>query len=124
MRRYSVIYNAIDDVEAAMKGMLEPIYEEVVTGHVEVRQTFKASGVGIIAGSYVTDGTVTRDAKVRLTRDGELLFEGPIASLKRFQDDVKEVRSGFECGIVLNGFSDIKEGDLMEAYIMKEVPRN
>lgn len=124
MRRYSVIYNAIDDVEAAMKGMLEPIYEEVVTGHVEVRQTFKASGVGIIAGSYVTDGTVSRDAKVRLTRDGELLFEGPIASLKRFQDDVKEVRSGFECGIVLNGFSDIKEGDLMEAYIMKEVPRN
>ena len=124
MRRYSVIYNAIDDVEAAMKGMLEPIYEEVVTGHVEVRQTFKASGVGIIAGSYVTDGTVSRDAKVRLMRDGEQLFEGPIASLKRFQDDVKEVRSGYECGIVLDGFSDIKEGDLMEAYIMKEVPRN
>ena len=124
MRKYSVIYNAIDDVEAAMKGMLEPIYEEVVTGHIEVRQTFKASGVGIIAGSYVTDGTVSRDAKVRLTRDGEQLFEGPIASLKRFQDDVKEVRSGYECGIVLDGFSDIKEGDLMEAYIMKEVPRN
>ena len=124
MRRYSVIYNAIDDVEAAMKGMLEPIYEEVITGHIEVRQTFKASGVGVIAGSYVTDGTVSRDAKVRLTRDGEQLFEGPIASLKRFQDDVKEVRSGYECGIVLDGFSDIKEGDLMEAYIMKEVPRN
>ena len=124
MRKYSVIYNAIDDVEAAMKGMLEPIYEEVVTGHIEVRQTFKASGVGIIAGSYVTDGTVSRDAKVRLSRDGEQLFEGPIASLKRFQDDVKEVRSGYECGIVLDGFSDIKEGDLMEAYIMKEVPRN
>ena len=124
MRKYSVIYNAIDDVEAAMKGMLEPIYEEVITGHIEVRQTFKASGVGIIAGSYVTDGTVSRDAKVRLSRDGEQLFEGPIASLKRFQDDVKEVRSGYECGIVLDGFSDIKEGDLMEAYIMKEVPRN
>ena len=107
-----------------MKGMLEPIYEEVITGHIEVRQTFKASGVGIIAGSYVTDGTVSRDAKVRLSRDGEQLFEGPISSLKRFQDDVKEVRSGYECGIVLDGFSDIKEGDLMEAYIMKEVPRN
>jgi len=123
MRRYSVIYNAIDDVEAAMKGMLEPIYEEVVTGHVEVRQTFKASGIGIIAGSYITDGNVTKDAKVRITRDGELIHEGHIASLKRFQDDVKEVKSGYECGIVVDGFQDIKEGDLMEAYIMKEVPR-
>ncbi|MDO4734460.1 MAG: translation initiation factor IF-2 [Lachnospiraceae bacterium] len=124
MRTYNVIYNAIDDVENAMKGMLEPIYEEVVTGHVEVRQTFKASGIGVIAGSYVLDGTVQRGAKIRLSRDGEQIFEGNLASLKRFQDDVKEVRSGYECGIVLEGFQDIKEGDQMEAYIMKEVPRN
>ena len=124
MRTYNVIYNAIDDVENAMKGMLEPIYEEVVTGHVEVRQTFKASGIGVIAGCYVLDGTVQRGAKIRLSRDGEQIFEGNLASLKRFQDDVKEVRSGYECGIVLEGFQDIKEGDQMEAYIMKEVPRN
>ncbi len=124
MRSYSVIYNAIDDVEAAMKGMLEPIYEEVVTGNIEVRQTFKASGVGIIAGSYVTDGVVTRDSKVRLSRDGEQLYDGPIASLKRFTDDVKEVKSGYECGIVLESFTDIKEGDTMQVYIMKEVPRS
>ncbi len=124
MRSYSVIYNAIDDVEAAMKGMLEPIFEEVVTGSIEVRQTFKASGVGIIAGSYVTDGVVTRDSKVRLTRGDEQLYDGPIASLKRFTDDVKEVKSGYECGIVLDGFSDIKEGDTMQVYIMKEVPRS
>ena len=124
MRSYSVIYNAIDDVEAAMKGMLEPIYEEVTTGSIEVRQTFKASGIGIIAGSYVTDGIVTRDSKVRVLRDGEQIFDGAIASLKRFQDDVKEVKSGYECGIVLDGFSDIKEGDTMQVYIMKEVPRS
>ena len=124
LRTYNVIYNAIDDVENAMKGMLEPIYEEVVTGHIEVRQTFKASGVGVIAGSYVTDGLVQRGCKIRLSRDGEQLFDGNLASLKRFQDDVKEVRSGYECGIVLDDFQDIKEGDLMEAYIMKEVPRS
>ncbi len=124
MRTYNVIYNAIDDVENAMKGMLEPIYEEEVIGHVEVRQTFKASGIGIIAGSYVLDGTVQRGCKIRLSRDGEQIFEGNLASLKRFQDDVKEVRSGYECGIVLEGFQDIKEGDQMEAYIMKEVPRS
>ena len=124
MRTYNVIYNAIDDVEHAMKGMLEPIYEEVVTGHAEVRQTFKASGIGVIAGSYVTDGTVQRGCKIRLSRGGEQIFEGNMASLKRFQDDVKEVRSGYECGIVLDGFQDIKEGDQMEAYIMKEVPRS
>lgn len=124
LRTYSVIYNAIDDVEAAMKGMLEPIYEEEVIGHVEVRQTFKASGVGVIAGSYVTDGYITKDSKVRLSRDGEQLYEGPLSSLKRFQDDAKEVKSGFECGIVLADFQDIKEGDVMEAYIMKEVPRS
>ena len=124
MRTYNVIYNAIDDVENAMKGMLEPIYEEVVIGHVEVRQTFKASGIGIIAGSYVTDGSIQRGCKIRLFRDGEQIFEGNLGSLKRFQDDAKEVRSGYECGIVLDGFQDIKEGDTMEAYIMKEVPRS
>lgn len=124
MRTYNVIYNAIDDVELAMKGMLEPIYEEVVTGHVEVRQTFKASGIGVIAGCYVLDGTVERGCKIRLSRGEEQLFEGNLASLKRFQDDVKEVRSGYECGIVLENFQDIKEGDRMEAYIMKEVPRS
>jgi len=123
LRTYSVIYNAIDDVELAMKGMLEPVYEEAVIGHVEVRQTFKASGIGIIAGSYVTDGVVKRQAKVRLSRDGEQLFDGAIASLKRFNDDAKEVRSGFECGIVLKDFQDIKEGDIMEVYEMREVPR-
>ena len=123
LRSYKVIYNAIDDVELAMKGMLEPVYEEAVTGHVEVRQTFKASGVGIIAGSYVTDGVVKRDSKIRLSRDGEMIYEGSVASLKRFNDDAKEVKSGFECGIVLENFSDIKEGDIMEAYEMKEVSR-
>ena len=124
MRTYSVIYNAIDDVELAMKGMLEPIYEEVVTGHVEVRQTFKASGVGIIAGSYVTDGIVKRDSRIRLSRDGEQIYDGSVSTLKRFKDDAKEVRSGFECGIVLKDFQDVKEGDIMEAYEMKEVPRS
>ena len=123
MRKYSVIYNAIDDVEAAMKGMLEPVYEERIIGHAEVRQTFKASGIGIIAGSYVTDGIVKRGCRIRLSRDGSQLFDGDIASLKRFTDDVKEVRSGFECGIVLKDFQDIKEGDTMEVYEMVEVPR-
>ena len=123
LRNYSVIYNAIDDVELAMRGMLEPIYEEVVTGHVEVRQTFKASGVGIIAGSYVLDGIIKRDSKIRLQRDGEQIYEGNVASLKRFSDDAKEVKSGFECGVVLSDFTDIKEGDIMEAYEMKEVQR-
>ena len=123
LRSYSVIYDAIDDVELAMKGMLEPVYEESVIGHIEVRQIFKASGVGIIAGSYVTDGLVKRSAKVRLSREGEQLFDGEIASLKRFNDDAREVRSGFECGIVLKDHSDIKEGDIMEVYEMKEVER-
>ena len=123
MRTYSVIYDAIDDVELAMKGMLEPVFEESIIGHIEVRQTFKASGVGVIAGSYVSDGIVKRSAKVRLSREGEQLYEGEIASLKRFNDDAKEVRSGFECGIVLKDFSDIKEGDTMEVYEMKEVSR-
>ena len=123
VRLYRVIYNAIEDIESAMKGMLDPVYEEKVIGHAEVRQTYKASNVGIIAGSYVLDGNITRNASVRITREGNLIFEGKIASLKRFKDDVKEVKAGFECGIVLEDFNDIAEEDQIEAYIMVEVPR-
>lgn len=123
IRLYRVIYNAIEDVEAAMKGMLDPIFEEKVLGHAEVRQTFKASGVGTIAGSYVLDGMFERDCSVRLTRDGIVIFEGPLASLRRFKDDVKEVKAGYECGFVFANFNDIKEGDLVEAFKMVEIPR-
>ena len=123
MRLYRVIYDAIEDIEAAMKGMLDPIYEEKVIGHAEVRQTYKASGVGTIAGSYVLDGVIQRNATCRIFREGEQIFEGPLASLKRFKDDVKEVKTGFECGLVFEGFNDIKEFDQIEAYIMVEVPR-
>ena len=123
IRLYRVIYNAIEDVEAAMKGMLDPVFEEKVLGHAEVRQTFKASGVGTIAGSYVLDGVFERDCSVRLTRDGIVIFEGPLASLKRFKDDVKEVKAGYECGFVFANFNDIKEGDLVEAFKMVEIPR-
>ena len=123
VRLYRVIYDAIAAVEAAMKGMLEPIYEEKVIGHAEVRQIFKASGIGNIAGSYVLDGTIQRGCKVRITREKDLIFEGPLASLKRGKDDAKEVRSGFECGMVFEKFNDIKEFDQVEAYIMVEVPR-
>ncbi|MBQ2800452.1 MAG: translation initiation factor IF-2 [Lachnospiraceae bacterium] len=123
LRLYRVIYNAIEDVEAAMKGMLEPIYEEKVIGHAEVRQTFKASGVGTIAGSYVLDGVFERDCLTRITREGDLIFEGALASLKRFKDDVKEVKTGYECGLVFEKFNDLKEGDIVEAYKMVEVPR-
>lgn len=123
LRLYRVIYNAIEDVEAAMKGMLDPVFEEKILGHAEVRQTFKASGVGTIAGSYVQDGTFERNCSVRLTRDGVVIFDGPLASLKRFKDDVKEVRAGYECGFVFENFNDIKEGDLVEAYKMVEVER-
>ncbi len=123
MRLYRVIYQAIEDVEAAMKGMLDPVYEEQVTGHAVVRQTFKASGVGTIAGSYVLDGKITRGSKARITRDGEQIFEGPLASLKRFKDDVKEVNAGYECGLVFEGFNDLQEDDMIEVYIMVEVPR-
>ena len=123
IRLYNVIYQAIDDVEAAMKGMLTPIYEERVIGHGEVRMTFKASGVGIIAGSYVTDGEVTSNSSARVTRDGEQIFDGKIASLKRFKDDVKKVAKGYECGIVFEGFTDLQEGDQFEVYTMVEVPR-
>ncbi len=123
VRLYKVIYNAIEDVEAAMKGMLDPVYEEKVIGHAEIRQIFKASGVGNIAGSYVLDGTMERGCKVRVSREGEQIFEGDLASLKRFKDDVKEVKAGYECGLVFDGFNDIKELDIVEAYKMVEVPR-
>ncbi|MBS1317334.1 MAG: translation initiation factor IF-2, partial [Lachnospiraceae bacterium] len=120
---YRVIYDAIADVEAAMKGLLDPVFEEKVIGHAEVRQLFKASGVGTIAGSYVLDGTFQRGCSVRITREGEQIFEGALASLKRFKDDVKEVRAGYECGLVFEKFNDIHEFDQVEAYIMVEVPR-
>lgn len=123
VRLYKVIYNAIEDVEAAMKGMLDPVYEEKVIGHAQVRQIFKASDVGNIAGSYVLDGSFTRGCKVRISREGEQIFEGDLASLKRFKDDVKEVKAGYECGLVIEGFNDIQEEDVIEAYIMVEVPR-
>ena len=123
VRLYKVIYQAIEDVEAAMKGMLDPVYEEKVIGHVEVRQTFKASGVGTIAGGYVLDGIFQRNCKVRITRGEEQIYEGNLASLKRFKDDVKEVKAGYECGLVFEDFNDIQEEDKVEAYIMVEVPR-
>ena len=123
VRLYKVIYNAIEDVEAAMKGMLDPIFEEKVIGHAEIRQVFKASGVGNIAGSYVLDGIIERGCKVRITREGEKIFEGDLGSLKRFKDDVKEVKTGFECGLVFDGFNGIQELDIVEAYKMVEVPR-
>ncbi len=123
VRLYKVIYQAIEDVEAAMKGMLDPIFEEKVIGHAEVRQIFKASAIGNIAGSYVLDGTFQRGCKVRISREGKQIFEGELASLKRFKDDVKEVKTGFECGLVFDGFDQMQELDIVEAYIMVEVPR-
>ena len=123
IKQYSVIYNAIEDVEAAMKGMLAPVYEEKVIGNVEVRQTFKLSSVGTIAGAYVLDGKVERNAGVRVIRDNVVIHEGKLASLKRFKDDVKEVTKGFECGIQIENYNDIKEGDIIEVYIMEEVKR-
>ena len=123
MRLYRVIYQAIEDVEAAMKGMLDPVYEEKVIGHAQVRQLFKASGIGTIAGSYVLDGIFQRGCKTRITHEGEQIYEGELASLKRFKDDVKEVKAGYECGLVFKDFNDVHEDDLIEAYIMVEVPR-
>ena len=123
VRLYKVIYQAIEDVEAAMKGMLDPVFEEKVIGHAEIRQIFKASQIGNIAGSYVMDGIFQRGCKVRITREGEQIYEGSLASLKRFKDDVKEVKEGFECGLVFEGFDKIQEFDVVEAYIMVEVPR-
>ncbi len=123
LRLYRVIYQAIEDVEAAMKGLLDPVFEEKVIGHAEVRQIFKASGIGNIAGSYVLDGIFQRGCSVRITREGTQIFEGKLASLKRFKDDVKEVKSGYECGLVFEGFNEIQELDQVEAYTMVEVPR-
>ncbi len=123
IRLYRVIYQAIEEMEAAMKGLLDPVFEEKVIGHAEVRQIFKASAIGNIAGSYVLDGEFQRGCKVRITREGEQIFEGDLASLKRFKDDVKEVKAGYECGLVFDGFDQMKELDIVEAYIMVEVPR-
>ncbi len=123
VRLYKVIYQAIEDIEAAMKGMLDPVFEEKVIGHAEVRQIFKASAIGNIAGSYVLDGEFQRGCKIRITREGEQIYEGELASLKRFKDDVKEVKAGFECGLVFEGFDKMQELDIVEAYIMVEVPR-
>ena len=123
IRLYSVIYKAIEDIEAAMKGMLDPIFDEKVIGPAEVSQIFKASGIGNIAGSYILDGVFERNCKVRITREGKQIFEGDLASLKRFKDDVKEVKAGYECGLVFEGFNDIAEFDVVEAYKMVEVPR-
>ena len=123
IKTYSVIYNAIEDVEAAMKGMLDPVYKEVIIGNAEVRQTFKVSNVGTIAGCYVTDGKIARNSVVRVIRDNVVLHEGKLVSLKRFKDDVKEVAHGYECGVQIEDYNDIKEGDIIEAHIMEEVKR-
>lgn len=123
IRLYRVIYQAIEEIEAAMKGMLDPKFKEVVTGHAEIRQTFKVSGVGTIAGAYVTDGKISRNAEVRLVRDGIVMHEGKIGSLKRFKDDAKEVSEGFECGTSIEGYNDIKEGDVIECFVMQEIER-
>ena len=122
IRLHRVIYDAIEEVEDAMKGMLEPVYKEEIIGQVEVRQIYKASKVGTIAGGMVTSGKITRDAKVRLVRDGVVIYEGELGSLKRFKDDVKEVKQGYECGLTIENYNDIKEMDVIEAYKMKEVP--
>ena len=123
VRLYRVIYNAIDDIKAAMKGMLDPEFVEKVVGHAEIRQTFKVSGLGTIGGAYVTDGKLVRNAGVRIVRDGIVVYEGNLASLKRFKDDAKEVATNYECGVMFEKYNDIKEGDVVEAFIMEEVPR-
>ncbi|MDE5566221.1 MAG: translation initiation factor IF-2, partial [Anaeroplasmataceae bacterium] len=123
IRLYNIIYNVINDIEAALKGMLAPVFEEVVTGQAEVRATFKLSKVGTIAGCYVTDGVIERKSLVRILRDGVVVFEGKMATLKRFKDDVKEVKQGYECGITIENFNDIKENDIIEASILKEIDR-
>ena len=123
IRMYSVIYSAIDDIQAAMKGMLDPEFEEKILGHAEIRQIFKASGIGSIGGSYVTEGKITRNAQVRIVRDGRVIYDGHLDTLRRFKDDVKEVASGYECGLLFKNYNDIKEGDKVEAYVMEEIPR-
>ena len=123
IRLYSVIYNAIEDIEAAMKGLLEPTFKEVVLGHTEIRQIFKVSNVGTIAGCYVLDGKIQRNNDVRVIRDGIVVHEGKLNSLKRFKDDAKEVLQGFECGLSIERYNDIKENDIIESYTMEEVKR-
>ena len=123
MRICRIIYKAIEDITAAMKGMLEPEFEELVIGHAEVRQTFKVSSVGTIAGCYVTDGMIRRNAQARLLRDNVVIYEGALSSLKRFKDDAKEVAQGYECGLSLERFDDIKEGDVIECFEMHEIAR-
>ena len=123
IKQYSVIYQAIEEVEAAMKGMLAPKYEEKVIGNAEVRQTFRISNVGTIAGAYVLSGKVERNAGVRVVRDNVVIHEGKLATLKRFKDDAKEVTKGFECGMQIENYNDIKEGDIIEVYIMEEIKR-
>ena len=123
IRLYSIIYQAIEEIEAAMKGMLDPKFKESIIGHAEIRQTFKVSGVGTIAGAYVTDGKITRNAEIRLVRDGIVVYQGKIGSLKRFKDDAKEVSEGFECGLSIENYNDIKEGDTVECFVMEEIER-
>lgn len=123
MRLYRVIYNAIDDIKQAMKGMLDPVYEEKIIGNAEIRQLFKASGVGTIGGAYILDGKFLRSAQVRIVRDGTIVYDGHLTTLRRFKDDVKEVAAGYECGLLFEKFNDIKEGDIVEAYIMEEIPQ-
>ena len=121
IRLYSIIYKAIDDVKAAMQGMLEPTYEEKVIGNLTVRETWKVSKIGTIAGAFVDNGYVTRESGIRVIRDGVVKYDGKVASLRRFKDDVKEVKAGFDCGLTIENFNDIKEGDELEAYEMQEV---
>lgn len=123
VRLHRIIYKVIEEIESAMQGMLDPEFEEKVIGQAEVRQTFKVTKVGTIAGCYVIDGKITRDSGVRIIRDGVVIFEGQLDTLKRFKDDVKEVAQNYECGITIERYNDLKEGDIIEAYIMEEVKR-
>ena len=123
IRTYRIIYDCLEEIESAMKGMLAPKFQEVVIGHAEVRQTFKVSGVGTIAGCYVTDGKVQRAAQVRIVRDNIVIHEGVLSTLRRFKDDAKEVSSGYECGMSFEKYNDIKEGDVIEAFVMEEIKR-
>ena len=123
IRLYRVIYQAIEDIEKAMKGLLAPEYKEVLPGHAEVRNTFRITGAGTVAGCYVQDGKMQRNAQVRLLRDNIVVYEGKLNSLKRFKDDAKEVAAGYECGISFDGYNDIKEGDIIECFIMEEIER-
>ena len=123
MRTYRIIYDAINESEAAMKGMLDPEFQEVVLGKIEVRATFKVPNIGVIAGGYVLEGKVTRNSSLRLVRDGIVIHEGQISSLKRFKEDAKEVNTGYECGIGIDSYNDLKEGDIIEAFIIEEIKR-